>query len=210
MWHCEWQQFLFKPGNFQNLAKSTCYANYFIIVLRAKRKEQNSRQKKPSHSAGQGASWPMPGMDKEHSCIRQQPDEDTEPLCLPLTCSTQNPVTITTDIAQGYVRWRNSVRWWWTPWAGQLGGDASTSLLLPTAPLPSQLLGSRSTQAQRSASLTPAWALLCVFHCGRRRGAHSPGFSVCCWEAVSSEQALIKPKWLWKHLRSTTAMPTRS
>lgn len=46
MWHCEWQQFLFKHGNFQNLAKCTCYANYFIIVLRAKRKEQNSRQKK--------------------------------------------------------------------------------------------------------------------------------------------------------------------
>lgn len=46
MWHCEWQQFLFKGGNFQNLAKCKCYANYFIIVLPAKRKEQNSRQKK--------------------------------------------------------------------------------------------------------------------------------------------------------------------
>lgn len=205
MWHCEWQQFLFKHGNFQNLAKCTCYANYFIIVLRAKRKEQNSRQKK--NSVGEVASWPMLGTGKQHNCIRQQPAEDIKTLFLPPICSTQKPVTITADVARGYVGQRISVKWWWIHWAGRLGGGPSTSLLLPIAPLPSQSQISWSKQAQYSRSLTPARAVLCTCPLLKKRGSQ-PWF--LCALLGSLEQALTKPKWLQKHLKRTAAMSTHS
>lgn len=207
MWHCEWQQFLFKGGNFQNLAKCKCYANYFIIVLPAKRKEQNSRQKKNKPFC-------------RSSILANAGPRQTTQLHTAAASWGHWNFASATDLqhskASRRYRWRRTrirgqrhLKWWWIHRAGRLGGDPSTYPLLPTAPLPSQSQISRSKRAQYSASLSPARALLCTCLSlwQKKRSSHP---WVLCALLGSLGQALTKPKWLRKHLRRTAAMSTHS
>lgn len=189
----EWQPFLFKRGNFQNLAKFTCHANHFIIVLPAQRKVHNSQQNKTNSSAGEGAPWPMPGTGKHHNCRWQRPAEDTKTSCLSPVCGTQKPITAMTDTAPGYGE---------RQWIRQEGESAEIPAhLCCHRQLPSHPNPSIPQVAPQPKSFSAPVAV------GEEEGG-LPALGFCRREASSRPK--LQPKLLQKYLGSTAATSTHS